>query len=294
MINEKFEGVFAPIPAPFSLNNYTIDFEFIGRHLSFLEEKGINGVLISGTNGEFPSLSIEERKNILSWVKKVRGNLKVIAQTGTSSFVETINLSEYAIQQGVDALLICTPYYFKNISETGLTSYLAEIFKRIDFPIFLYNMPQVTQVQITGKVVENLLTFKNFMGLKDSTGLWEKSKYYIQTFSRLHVFVGNDSLFKDALEIGAGGSITAVANAFPDLLVAVFDSFKKQEDMTSYQNQLTAYRELLQKYPLQPVTKYILKLRGLGESCVRPPLQDLSKLQKRELEHALEKLGFDF
>ena len=294
MVDKQFEGVFAPIPAPFSPGNYTIDFEFIKNHLTFLEEKGIQGVLVSGTNGEFPSLSVDERKSILSWVMKYKGNLKVIAQTGTSSFVETINLCDYVIQQGVDALLICTPYYYKNISDNGLTKYYSEIFNRIDFPIFLYNMPQVTHVKITGPVVKNLLHFENFLGIKESTGIWEETKYYIESFPKLHIFVGKDTLFSDALEIGAGGSITAVANAFPSLLVEVFDSFKKKINMNSAQSKLTAFRELLQKYPFQPATKYILKLKGLGDCTVRPPLQDLSEEQKQELKRELEKLCLDF
>ena len=232
MVYEQFEGIFAPIPAPFFPNNQIIDFDYIPRHLSFLRERGVQGVLVSGTNGEFPSLSIDERKNILARVMKFKGNLKVIAQTGTSSFVETISLCDYAIQSGVDGLLICTPYYFKNISESGLTSYFTEILKQIKFPIFLYNMPQVTHVKITGKVVEKLQSYDHFIGIKESTGKWEETKYYIESFPKLHVFVGNDTLLSNALDIGTGGSITAVANTFPDLLVAVFESFKKKEDMS--------------------------------------------------------------
>ncbi len=294
MVIEQFSGVFAPILTPFSRKDFTIDFDYIRRHLEFLEKKGVTGVLVLGTNSEFPSLSIEERKNIISWVMKFRGQLKVIVQVGTSSFVETIDLSHFAIEKGVDALLICAPYYFKNVTEIGLIDYYFQIFNRVNHPIFLYHMPQVTHVPITEKVIEGLISFSNFLGLKESSGLWETTKKYIEKFRQLHIFIGNDSLFKDALEIGAGGCITAVCNSLPELPVSLFHSFRAGEDVSYTQKQLTGYRQLMQKFPLQPATKYVLQMRGFPESSVRPPLSDLTEAQKRELERGLLDLGFDF
>lgn len=294
MVYEQFEGIFAPILTPFSTKDFTINYDFILRHLEFLQQKGIQGVLVSGTNGEFPSLSIEERKNLISWILKFKGELKIIVQTGTSSFVDTVGLSEYAKEKGADALLIAVPYYFKNITDVGLIDYYIQIFNRINHPIFLYNMPQVTKLKITDKVLNGLLSFHNLLGIKESTGVWEETKYYIETFRQLHVFVGNDSLLKQALDIGAGGGITAVCNTFPEILISLLVSIKNKEDVSYLQQQLSAYRSLLQQFPLQAASKYILQLRGLGESSVRPPLQNLTEAQKRELERGLEKLGFNF
>lgn len=293
MVIDEFAGVFAPIPTPFSTRDFSIDFEFIRKHLEFLQEKSINGVLVLGTNSEFPSLSIEERKNIIAWVAKFRGNLKMIVQTGTSSFVETIELSNYAIEKGADALLLCAPYYFKNVSELGLIDYYFQIFNRVNFPTFLYHMPQVTQVPITEKVIESLLSFSHFLGLKESSGQWETTKKYVEKFRQLHIFVGNDALFTDALKLGAAGCITAVCNSIPELPVSVFHTFRNGDDTTYAQNQLTAFRKFLQKFSFQPATKYILELRGFPNCSVRPPLTNLTEAQKREVERGLIDLGFD-
>ncbi len=294
MIFEPFEGVFAPIPTPFSLKDRTINFDFIRRHLEFLNQKGVHGVIVLGTNGEFPSLSIEERKNIISWVMKFKRNLKVIAQTGSSSFVETVALCDYAKELGVDGFLIATPYYFKNITETGLIDYYLEILNRVEHPIFLYSMPQNTHVKITNQVIENLLSFNHLLGLKDSEGDWETLKSYIETFRQLHIFVGSDALFKPAFEAGAGGSITATANALPELVLELYQAMKKNEPADKLQERLSAYRKLLIKYPIHAATKYILSLRGFEESAVRPPLLNLTEAQKRTLERDLEALGFQF
>jgi len=294
MVFDQFAGVFAPILTPFSEKDLSINFDYIRQHLEFLKEKGVNGVLVLGTNSEFPSLSIEERKNIISWVMKFRGDLKVMVQVGTSSFVETIGLSHYAMEKGADALLICAPYYFKKISEIGLIDYYFQIFNRVKHPIFLYHMPQVTQVPVTEKVIESLLSFSNFLGLKESSGQWDTTKLYIEKFRQMHIFTGNDLLFKDALEIGGGGCITAVCNSFPELPVSLFHSVMAGEDVSYIQDRLSAYRKLLQQFPLQPATKYILQMRGFSATRVRPPLNDLTESQKRELERGLVELGFDF
>ncbi len=294
MIFEQFEGVFAPIPTPFSPKDRSINFNFIKRHLEFLIEKGVHGVVVLGTNGEFPSLSIEEQKNIISWVMKFKGNLKIIAQTGSSSFVETVGLCDYAKELGVDGLLVATPYYFKNISEEGLIDFYMEILNRVQHPIFLYNMPQNTYVKITNYVIENLLSFKHLLGLKDSSGEWETTKSFIESFRRLHTFVGSDMLLKPAFESGAGGSITAAANAIPELVLGIFNAVKHNQNAEQLQEHLSAYRRLMTKYPIHATTKYILYLRGFEESSVRAPLQDLTESQKRGLEHHLEELGLEF
>ena len=294
MIFEQFKGVYAPIPTPFSPNDRTINFDFIKRHLEFLNERGVHGVVVLGTNGEFPSLSIEERKSVLSWVMKFRGRMKVIAQTGSSSFVETVGLCDFAKELGADGFLISAPYYFKNISENGLIDYYWEILTRVQHPIFLYNNPQNTSIKIANRVIESLLSFKNLVGLKDSSGDWENTKSYIESFRALHIFVGNDALLKPALEIGAGGSITAAANSLPELVLEIFNSVDRRKGDPQLQERLSGFRSLFQKYPIHAATKYMLYLRGFEESSVRAPLQNLTESQKRELERDLAELGIEF
>ncbi|HEX9971376.1 MAG TPA: dihydrodipicolinate synthase family protein, partial [bacterium] len=294
MVFEQFQGVFAPIPTPFSLKDKAINFDFIQRHLQFLSDRGINGIVVLGTNGEFPSLSIEERKSIIAWVMKFRAGLKVIVQTGSSSFVETVGLCDYAREMGADGLLISCPYYFKSIADEALIEYYREILNRIQHPIFLYNMPQTTRVTITKHTVEALLSFRHLVGLKDSSGNWEDTKSYIESFRSLHIFVGNDTLINSGLQAGAGGSITAATNTVPELLVEIYSSRNNPQKQNELQQKLSDYRKLFQKFPIHAATKYLLHLRGFDESSVRAPLQNLTESHKRELERDLEKLGIVF
>ncbi|MFZ5518619.1 MAG: dihydrodipicolinate synthase family protein [Candidatus Zhuqueibacterota bacterium] len=294
MVFEQFEGVFAPIPTPFSEKDLSINFNYIKKHLEFLNEKKIQGVVVQGTNGEFPSLSVEERKNVLAWVMKFRGNLRVLFQAGTSSFVETVGLCDYGKELGVDGFLIASPYYYKKINAEGIIQYYREILNRVQHPIFLYNMPQNTMVPLHHGIIEPLLSFSNLMGLKDSSGEWEESRKFIEDFRQLHIYIGNDLLFYPGLKAGAGGCITAASNTYPELVLSVFASFKTGVDSEYLHLQLSKYRRLISNYPLQAVSKYILYLRGFETAAVRPPLQDLTESQKRDLERGLDSLGFSF
>ncbi|MDW7681327.1 MAG: dihydrodipicolinate synthase family protein, partial [bacterium] len=172
--------------------------------------------------------------------------------------------------------------------------YYLQIFNQIKHPIFLYNMPKNTMIEISDTMLEALLPYSNLIGMKDSSGSWDKTRYFIEKYRQLHIFVGTDLLFKQAIEFGSGGGITAVANSFPELAESLFMSLNTNQDTDYLNGQLVAYRELIEKYPLQAATKYILKLRGLGDSAVRPPLPELSEAQKRELERGLEDLKFNF
>ncbi len=294
MVYKDFEGAFAPIPTPFAVNGLSVDYEYIYRHLKFLKERGVSGIVVLGTNGEFPSLSIEERKNVIAWVLKHHGDMKTVVHTGTSSLIETVDLSNYAIEKGADALMITTPYYYKNVNDIDIIDYYMRIFSYVNYPTFLYNFPKNTMIKISDRILEGLISHKNLLGLKDSSGVWEETSHYIKKFRQLHIFVGTDSLLKKAVDLGAGGGITAVCNSFPELVVSLLMSIKEKKDTTYLNDQLIKYRELIQQFPFQAATKYILHLRGIGESIVRPPLANLSEAQKRDLERGLEKLGFNF
>jgi len=294
MVYDQFAGVFAPIPTPFSQKDRGINFDFMRRHIEFLSGKGVHGIVVLGTNGEFPSLSIEERKNVISWVMKFKNNLKVIAQTGSCSFVETVGLCDYAKELGVDGVLIAAPYYFKNITDHGLMEYYFEILNRVQQPIFLYNMPQNTHVPVTHEVINHLLSYSHLLGLKDSGGDWEILKSYIESYRQLHIFVGSDTLLLPAFEHGAGGCITASANVVPELVVNLYRAVQHHGDARLWQERLSAFRQLMTRYPIQAATKYLLSLRGFEESAVRAPLVNLTEAQKRSLERDLEALGFQF
>ncbi len=103
-------GVIVPTVTPFTEGGERVDLGWIPRHLDYLHRNGADAVLITGTNGEGPSLSLRERKAITDTVLAHRSGLGVMVGTGCSALPDTIELSRYALEQGVDAVLVVPPF----------------------------------------------------------------------------------------------------------------------------------------------------------------------------------------
>ena len=107
----------------FSPGGERVLLDFVPQHLAYLEHHGADGVLTLGTNGEGVSLSMEERREVIDAVITHRGSLSVFAGTGCASLPETVALSSYAIERGVDGVMIVPPFYFKDVPTVGLIAY---------------------------------------------------------------------------------------------------------------------------------------------------------------------------
>jgi len=288
MIIDEYKGVFVPLITPFSVDHLAINYEYIRQQLEFLQKRGVTGIVLTGDEGEFPSLSFEERKSIITWVMKFRQQLKIIIHTGTNSLVETTMLSQFAGDQDADALLIGAPSYFLGITEAGFIDYFYEIFKRVQHPTFLYNSPNQP---LTPGVIAQLHEFPYFCGIIDAGQNWDASLRLMQEFSRLHLIVGNDQYIINAIEQQAGGILSSIANAFPDLIMGLYHSMQQRLDATYLQQKLLDHLQLCNRYPMTAMLKHLLFMLGFEPCAVRPPLLNLTSAQKKQLERDLAHQG---
>lgn len=139
----EIKGVIVATVTPFTEGGREVDLDWIPTHLEYLRKNGADAVLITGTNGEGPSLSLAERRSIIDTVLANRGGLGVMVDTGCSALPDTIEISQYALDQGADAVLIVPPFYFKGLSDEGLIEYYGAIFDALpsDGKVTLYNIP---------------------------------------------------------------------------------------------------------------------------------------------------------
>src|SRR5579859_151575 len=121
--------------------------------LDFQRQAGIDGVVVCGTNGEGPSLSVSERMRTLEAVMAHRGVLQVIAATGAASLWDTIELTQHAARVGADAALVLPPFFFKQPPAQGLADWFAPVLEAADLPILLYNIPQQSAVAISDELI---------------------------------------------------------------------------------------------------------------------------------------------
>jgi len=290
---QVLRGVFAPIVTPFRPADGEVDLPWINQHVTYLRTHNCTGVVACGTNGEAASLSLAERRLVIETALAAAGDMPVIAGTGAAALPDAIALTKHAFAVGAAAVLVMPPFYFKRPPEAGVAAWFQRLCDAAVPPggkVIMYHIPQMTGVPITDRILRLLLTSHRevIYGIKDSTGDPEHGNHLRLTFPELAYFVGNGHLVAEACANGSVGSITAIANMFPDLVAAVQRVAWDGADAGPAQATLDAARSLLEAYPLQPATKTALvEVAGLPPTVVRPPLADLTPAQRAELRAAL-------
>ncbi len=278
-------GVFAPIVTPFRPEDGEVDYPWIGRHVAYLRQHGCTGIIPCGTNGEAPSLSVAERQQVAAAAMTAAGDMPVIVGTGAAALPDAIALTRHAFALGAAAVLVMPPFYFKKPPEAGIVDWFRRLFDAAVPPggrVLLYHIPQTTGVPISDGVLDMLLASHSEVvyGIKDSTGDPAQLAHFRAAYPELAYYAGNDHRVGEACAAGGAGSITAVANVFPDLVAAVQRAAWSNGDWRAPQARLSAARTLIESYPLQPATKVALaEVAGLPTTAVRPPQVELTPEQ---------------
>lgn len=286
---KELQGVIVATVTPFTAGGDEVEVEWIPQHLRFLEKRGVDGVLVLGTNGEGPSLTTSERKRIIDVVMSNRGRLGVMVGTGTAALPDTIDISRYAVELGADCLLIVPPYYFKQLVPEGLLEYYRAVFRALPATarVALYNIPSLSGVEIADPLVAGLSQEfpHQLLGIKDTSGRWEQTQHYLTTFPNLHIYMGSDDLVAASVKAGAAGAITGIGNVFPELVTAIFEAHHSGDDVDAAQARLSRVRATLKRYPSPSALKNLLHLMaGLPLTHVRPPLAELTPAQATTLK----------
>lgn len=285
-----WRGVLTAIVTPLDQHG-NLALQHFSALLDFQRQAGIDGVIVSGTNGEGTSLSVTERKLALETALAHRDNLIVLAGNGAASITDAIELTRHASEVGADGLLALPPFFYKGISAQGIADYFRRIMDATDLPVLLYNIPQHSAVVITDEVISLLADHPNLAGVKDSSGDWASAEHFIKSYSHLKIFAGHDRLASRSFAIG-GESISGGANAFPELLVAVRDGARRgAEEGAAAQERLNAAIDITSRYPFIANNKGVLAHRGLPRFGVRPPLVNLTPTQEESLIQELREAG---
>jgi 4-hydroxy-tetrahydrodipicolinate synthase len=271
----EITGAVAPVPTP--LDGYLVfDRDAQATHLKWLASEGLDGALILGTNGEFPSFSLDERRAVAEAAAAADSGLDLILGVGSCALPEVLTLVDLASSVGYRAVLCPPPFYFRAASAEGIAAFFLEILERSSLPVLLYHIPQVTGVAISDEVLALLGGHPTLAGVKDSTGNPDELRRLTNRFGDQCYLVGNDRLVTACLEAGGNGSISAAASVAPSLVCAVQRGEAAQAD-------LDRVRALLEEYGLGPSVKCILRRFGFGEFATRAPLTGLDDARARLL-----------
>jgi len=223
---QPVRGVIPPLVTPL-VDRDSLDIEGLERLIEHVVGGGVHGLFILGTTGEAPSLSHRIRRQLIErTVKQVAGRVPVLVGITDTSFVESVELAQFAADVGAQAAVTSTPYYFP-AGQPELIEYLDHLAKALPLPFLLYNMPRLTKVAFEPDTVRWALGVEKIVGMKDSSGdmiYFHHIRPLVEQRPDWSLLIGPEELLAEAMLLGAHGGVSGGANAFPRLYVDLYDA----------------------------------------------------------------------
>jgi 4-hydroxy-tetrahydrodipicolinate synthase len=296
--NKLPDGVLSAVLTPLD-SNLNADYAHLVKHIKWLLSRGNNAIGLLGTTGEANSFSVNERMQILEAV--LDGDIparKLIVGTGCCAITDTVTLTRHAHSYGVAGILLLPPFYYKQINDVGLETYIARLLDKVGenkIQIYLYHFPQLTVVPFTISLIERLVSKypDNIIGMKDSGGDWSHMEEILKAIPGFRLFTGNEKFLLSVLKAGGSGCISASANLTSPEAAGVYEAWKKGNGENE-QARLSMLREVLETYPSIGTLKYLFaKLSGDKDWLnIRPPNVILTAEEGFQIEQKLKELNY--
>ena len=291
---ERIKGSIPPLITPF--RNGAVDHDAYADLVQFQLDEGTHGILVNGTTSEPSALTVQERNRQVDVTLRVAGGkVPVVAATGSQSLAETQKLTRHAVNAGVDALLIVTPYYCKP-PQRGLVEYYLKVMEGLDTPWMIYHIPGRTAVSVTLDTLKELKQRSpNFVGMKHAVNDLGFVSSCLGAFGpEFRIFVGLEELSFPMMAVGAAGLMNAVGNLRPGILAEMCDAVWESDiprGRVLHQQLLEINQAVF--YDTNPIPmKYMMKRLGIiPDNEHRLPMVPAAPELERRLDGVLERAG---
>ncbi len=287
-----FKGSLTALITPFK--NGQLDEDALARFVDWQITEGTHGLVPTGTTGESPTLDYDEHKRVVEiTIAATRGRVPVMAGTGSNSTEEAIELSTHAEKAGASALLIVTPYYNKPTQE-GLYQHYKAINDAVGIPIFIYNIPPRSIVDMSVATMARLFELKNIAGVKDATAnLARVSQQRAAMGPDFIQLSGEDATALAFMAHGGHGCISVVSNIAPRLC-AEFQTACLRGDFKAalaLQDRLMPLHDAMFCETNPGPVKYAASRLGLCLPDMRLPMVPLTEGARNCVDEAMVKAG---
>lgn len=288
----SLRGTFTALVTPFSQADGSIDWPAYERHVEAQIAAKIDGLVPCGTTGESPTLSEQEKFELVERAVQVAaGRAHVLAGIGANDTKKALSQARAAVEAGAGAVMLVMPAYSRP-SQAALCDYVEQVAASVKCPLVVYNVPSRTAVSIeVDTLIEAAARAPNVVGLKDASGTVNYCQNLLaRVGNRLSVLCGDDSLTLPMMAVGAQGVISVTSNVLPAAVGRVvhaalegrFDAAQKEH------LRLLAVHDAMFCAPNPGPVKAALAHRGALQAYVRPPLDLPTPGQKARLIAALE------
>ena len=288
-----FKGSITALVTPFTENG-DFDEATFEKFVDWQITEGTHGLVPVGTTGESPTLSHDEHHRVVaSCIATAAGRVPVMAGAGSNSTREAISLTQHAQKAGANAALVVTPYYNKP-SQEGLYQHFRAIHDASDIPIYIYNIPGRSVVDMSVATMARLFELPRIVGVKDATGNMERTSEQRAAMGPDFIQLsGDDATALPFMAAGGHGAISVASNVAPRLC-SEFQEACMAGDFAkalTYQDRLLPLHQNMFCEPSPAAPKFALELLGVCNRRVRMPMQTLSETGQAVVASVIAGLG---
>lgn len=219
----NFSGVIAAAVTPFAEDG-ALDSGRIPALVDLLIERGVDGIMVGGTTGEFVTMTPSERADALAaFVGAINGRVPIIAHVGAANIYATQTLTATAVELNVDAIAAMTPQFFP-ATDAAIEQYFTDVASAAPhLPMFIYEFPARAGNTITPPMLECLLNLPNLAGIKVSAGRLDEIINFMVFEPDITVICGNDDLQADFIAAGGRAVVSGNATVYPEVSKSIFN-----------------------------------------------------------------------
>ncbi len=290
----QFEGIYTPVVTPHD-PDFSINKDKFAEVIEFLIDKGVNGLIVAGTTGEYYAQTPEERVEMMALAKDlIKGRLPLIVGTGAMRTEDAIMYAEAAKGIGADALLVTTPpYTYPTGREIAL--HALAIDRAANLPVMLYNYPGRMSVDMDEDTLDRLGRSPNFCAIKESSGSPDRLHMLARDYPHIQLSCGMDDQALEFFAWGARSWVCAGSNFAPEAHIAMHKACAVEGDFTKGRRIMSAMMPLMrvleQGGKFVQCIKYGMTGRGIDCGPPRRPMYPLNKDEKREFDEVVRTMN---
>jgi 4-hydroxy-2-oxoglutarate aldolase len=293
-MKRDFSGIYTPLATPFD-DAGAIDERGLAANVDRYIASPLTGIVVLGSNGEAPQLEDDEADRAIAVVRsRVPRHRPLLAGTGRESTAATIAACKRAAGLEVDAVMVRTPSFYKNLmTSDAFVQHYTEVADASPVPVILYNVTMYTGVNLQPDAVERLSDHPNIVGIKDSgNDMVHLGEYIARAKPGFVVLVGAAPSLLTATAIGAHGAVLALAGLAPELCVELVEHVKagRLAEGRRLQRRLMPLARSIGPLWAVPGLKAALDLMGMAGGTPRPPLRPVAASAIETLRQQLNEL----
>ncbi len=289
-IREVLGEVLTAIVTPFRADG-SVDFDVFRGLCEHLVDNGSDGLVVTGTTGEAPTLSDDERMRLYAAaVEAVGGRGSVIAGTGTYATAHSVHLTEQAHELGVDGFLVVTPYYNKP-PQRGIVAHVEAIAAATDRPVIFYDIPSRVVVDAEPDTIARLAEIPNVRAVKQAKPSLDAARHVVAC--GLDLYAGDDDLILPFLELGGVGGVCVHTHVVGPRVKEMIGRYRDGDvdGARALDEELRPAIELLRVQSNPIAIKKALQLLGFEVGGLRLPLVEADQAETDAIRGCLERLG---